>query len=732
MNRYAYRTTGLAIKALSGFVRPNINIHQAEKIPRDSPVIFVINHFTRAETLLLPYHLNRITGRAIWSLANKELFAGGFGAFLEKLGAVSTAAPDRDTLVVKTLLTNEAAWVIFPEGRMVKNKKIFDMVNEKGEFVISSSVGKHPPHTGAATLALRAEFYRNRILKMAEIYPDEARRLLSLYQIDSMDRLARQSTCLVPVNVTYYPIRALENILSNLARKVFENISARALEELMAEGTMLLSGADIDIRFGDPIPVEPYLTTDVIAENINLAARIDFNDSIAAKQMMRSTAVHIMKRYMTAIYTMTTVNHDHLLASLLRYCPGDCVDETDLRARAYMVTTRLGSLSEPVFRHTSLEKSQTHLLTDDRHRKISNFIAIARQTGILRQENGTLVKNHDMFLSPVDFHAARSQNPVVVIANEVEPLTELQQVIREVAVDTPQNIRAAVATHLIRDADFAFEKDYARFFINGESKKKNVGRPFLLRNGNSGLGILLIHGYMAAPLEVRALAQHLHETLGCHVYAPRLRGHGTSPEDLAGRRFLEWIDSVDEGYALLKYSCKTVIAGGFSMGAGLALELASRVDGLAAVFAISPPMRLQDFSTRLVPMVNLWNRLMHRMNRDKNKRDFVDNHPENPHINYLRNPLAAVVEMGKLMDLTASRLTRIEIPALILQSQTDPVVSSKGAMSIFARIPARAKECLLINIPRHGIINGDGTDRVYRAVTDFIGQVLQTAEKPPE
>ena len=67
-------------------------------------------------------------------------------------------------MIVKTLLTGEAAWVIYPEGRMVKNKKIM----EKGRFMISYAGGKRPPHTGAATLALRTEFYRQRLLKLRD------------------------------------------------------------------------------------------------------------------------------------------------------------------------------------------------------------------------------------------------------------------------------------------------------------------------------------------------------------------------------------------------------------------------------------------------------------------------------------------------------------------------------------------------------------------------------------
>ena len=54
MNRIAYRMTGLAIKAVSNISNARIRIHGKENIPPAS-AIFVVNHFTRLETLLLPY-----------------------------------------------------------------------------------------------------------------------------------------------------------------------------------------------------------------------------------------------------------------------------------------------------------------------------------------------------------------------------------------------------------------------------------------------------------------------------------------------------------------------------------------------------------------------------------------------------------------------------------------------------------------------------------------------------
>ena len=98
MNRFAYRSTGFAIKTLSNLSKANIVLHGQENIP-DGSIIFVINHFTRIETFLMPYQIFTLTGVPVWSLADYELFQGAFGNYLEKVGALSTKSPDRDRLI---------------------------------------------------------------------------------------------------------------------------------------------------------------------------------------------------------------------------------------------------------------------------------------------------------------------------------------------------------------------------------------------------------------------------------------------------------------------------------------------------------------------------------------------------------------------------------------------------------------------------------------------------------
>jgi esterase/lipase len=266
-----------------------------------------------------------------------------------------------------------------------------------------------------------------------------------------------------------------------------------------------------------------------------------------------------------------------------------------------------------------------------------------------------------------------------------------------------------------------YEKDYESFYIEGESKPIDVGMPFLIKGRSKDLGVVLSHGYMAAPLEVKELAEYLGR-LGLWVYVPRLKGHGTSPDDLATRTYQDWRTSVDRGYAIISSICKRVVAGGFSTGAGLALDLTARVPEIIGVFAVSAPLRLKDFSSRFAPAVDMWNRLMERARQVGAKKEFVENKPENPHINYLRNPISGVVELERLMDDLEARLPDLNVPALVVQSGRDPVVDPKGSRKIFDLIGSDDKEYVLFNFERHGILLGENSHRVHRAIGQFLKQ----------
>ncbi len=713
MNRYAYRSTGLAVKALSSLSKAKIRIHGEEKLSPGAD-IFVINHFTRIETLILPAYISKLTGEQIWSLADSNLFTPALSSFFDSVGVVSTQNPDRDLLMVKTLLTGEASWIIYPEGRMVKSKKIV----EKGRFMIAAAGGKHPPHSGAATLALRTEFYRQRMLAMNRTLPDEAQRLMDKFGIDDLESVLTRQTRIIPVNITYYPIRARENLISRFVSRLKSDLPERFLEELMTEGNMLLAGVDVDVRFGEPIDVKPYLQDRAIQRDINVEKPIYFDERIPSRSAIRKKALKIMLKYMADIYSMTTVNHDHLFASIFRLMPFNTIDIESLKRRAYLAACSDFDAMH-LFSHNSLQESQSHLLTDDRYGKARDFMELVVEKCGACLTADRLTRRRATFGTAFDFHRARLENPVAVIANEIEPLRPLLSKLNRIAWLPDFWIRRKTAGRLLKMSLDEYDRDYEKYHIEGESKDKSVGAPFLIKGKPGKTGVLLVHGYLAAPTEVKELARALGK-MGFWIYAPRLKGHGTSPEDLATRHFNDWIESVDTGYALLRSMCRKIVVGGFSNGAGLALELAARVKGLAGVFAISPPMRLNDLSAKFVPAVDAWNKLMRKVNLEGARKTFVENRPENPHINYLRNPVSGVHQLEKLMDYISGRLDKIVIPALVVQAQGDPVVNPEGSRKVFKKLGSEDKTYMLLNYARHGIILGEDSQRVHRIITEFV------------
>jgi esterase/lipase len=597
------------------------------------------------------------------------------------------------------------------------------MVKDKETITSPSLFGMHSgrrrfPHTGAANLALRTEFYRKRLNYLLTENPIEAERLMNLFQIENMMPVLTETTWIVPINLTYYPLRARDNVLSTLADRFVPNISDRLREELLTEGSMFFEGVDIDIRFGQAIPVSDHLTSSRITRDMFSLKRINFDDRLPSLPALRLEATALMRRFMSDIYNMTTINHDHLFASLLRVLPFSTISEEDFRRRVFLLTDLVPDKTL-VQCHQSLEFGQVALLTDDRYHKYRDFLELARESGLVRCERGYLIRNAAAFHSSREFHRIRIKNPLGVAANEVRSLSCLKHRVRLMAWLPAMVVRHRVAEVILKQTAEEFEADYSRFHIPEESKERAVGTPVLLRGTSRRLGIVLVHGFLAAPREMRELAEHLHGK-GYWVYCLRLRGHGTSPEDLATREGSDWVESVDLGYALMSSLCRRVVIGGFSFGGGLALDCAARINKLAGVFAVSPPFQLQSFSSRFASTVTTWNKAMEAIHLSGATKEYVGITAERPLINYARIPVAALQALEYFMKDLEPRLAEVTAPTLIVQAENDPVVNQEGTALMFQRIGSKDKQYMPFAFNRHGILAGEGSETVHAAIAEFI------------
>ncbi len=716
MNRAAYLTTELAIKTLASILRASSRFHNQAAIPA-GPLIFVINHFTRLETILLPYYLDHLTKKTIHSLADEGLFHGPLKAYFRQVGVVSTRDPQRDKLITRTLITSGSNWIIFPEGRMVKNKKLM----QGKQFVIGNGEEARSPHTGAASLALRAEIFRLTLQGLLGHSKECMERLRARIGCREDDQVDPESVKIVPVNLTYYPIRARDNFLSDIVLRYKKKPSERMIEELKAEGTMFLEGVDIDVRFGQPLDTAEYMEHAAVTTITKTSGDdiFEYNDDLSA--YLRDCSRAMMRIYMERIYMAATVNHDHLLASLLRHRSLAPFDRLDLARKTYLAILELQEAgADRIKRHPALEGNQLHLLSDDRHERLTSFIDFGLDTGCLVEKDGKLKKHEPDWLQPPDFHQARISNPFEVMANEVEPLAALQKILNRVSRTPDWLDRIAISRRLYKED----QQLYQRELLAGGPPVlgKELGRPFLLPSRSRKAGVVLVHSFLSVPAEVRELGTLLQKN-GCWVYGVRLPGHGTTPEQLAERSLSEWRLAVERGYVMISSLCRHVFLAGFSASSMLMLEFAShlrRVDGIAA---ICPPYRLQDYSRRFMPPTDIWNRLVSRWKGNKSDQEFVEFTPENPEINYRRNPVAGVDQVGGLLDLTRSRLKQISHPVLIVSADQDQVIGGGSSIQVYEAIGSENKELMRFSSERHNIITGNlsGTEaRVRQAICSFV------------
>ncbi|MBN1364149.1 MAG: alpha/beta fold hydrolase [Syntrophaceae bacterium] len=711
----------LAIDTLIKAAGIDLRLHGVENVP-DQPIVYVVNHFTRLETVLMPYIIKKKTNKDAVSLAHESFFSGRMKDFLDNVGAVSTADPNRDKIFIKALLSDSHPVIIFPEGQIIKDKKII----EKGKYLVYNAGIRRPPHSGAARIALLTEFLREK-LRIFNSRRDKASiaRIASRFDLEpaDVDKIISKETHIVPVNITYYPVRARENALSRLAGKFFKNISTRLQEELEVEGPIILGKVDIDINFGRPIPAKSYISAKWKMKRMMMDKNVYLNiEDFKKIPAFRKTCIRLMHDYMNSIYGMTTVNHDHIMSYILTNYQQNSFSENDFKKRIFLAIEHLRKVGLPNC-HTSLYQKQFYLITDDYHEKYENFIKEMVASNYIERENGVITKNSERFSVISDFQTIRRDNIIEVLRNEIEPLRNLTRVINSQKFLPAFFIKWKLRNSFIKLDRELFDKDYQLYYLPNESKPKNIGEPFFLKHFFSKKGVILVHGYMAAPEEIRPLADHLYKN-GYNVYGVRLRGHGTAPEDLATRNWEKWYDSASRAYIIMKSSVKTFSIAGFSMGGGIALLQAANKPGrFASIISINVPLKLKDVASKFAPAIVAWNTILTKMNVDKWKMEFVENEPENPQINYVRNPVRGGYELEKLMKLVENHLKDVADPTLIIQASNDPVVDPVSGQKIYDSIGTKEKQLFMVKANHHGILRGQGADEVNAKVLEFLSEI---------
>ncbi len=708
----------------------NIKFHHDEG-QVEAGQIFLFNHFARFETIIPQYLIHQETGAYCRSVATKDLFAGSESVtkFLFGVGALPNDLPGLLPFLAAEILKGRKI-IVFPEGGMVKDRRAIDSKGRYGVFS-RTALERRKHHKGAAVIALTLEVFKTRILSLHQA-GDQPRleRWAKTLELDSVETLlvaARKPTLIVPANITFYPIRITDNILRKAAELFGRNLEQRAAEELLIEGNILLKNTDMDIRLGTAIEPLMFLQwwerkaiDQLFLHVISLDDLFALNrrserwiERIVSFCVGRETK-RLRDSYMREIYAGVTINLNHLASRLIltyvEYGRTE-VHHAEFHRVLYLAIKNVQGEAS-IHLHRMVRNPEAYEGVEiGRGRGLEEFWSSVVSAGLV-EKLPDLYRFLPKLCDEHEFDQVRLENPVLVYANEIAPVAGAGLAIEQAIEAAPKIDERALAMLRFDDEVKAHawcQETYSQprhEKINQAETATESGAPYLLlpKRAN-GLGVVLVHGFLASPAELRGLGEKL-EADGYTVMGVRLAGHGTSPWDLRDRKWEDWLDSVRRGYQIMSAFVERICLVGFSSGGVLSLQLAAEhPDGLVGVAAISAPVKFRNRNLIFVPLVHGANKLTGWMSSFEGVMPFQPYDTEHPDINYRNIPVRGLYELQRMVDALTRRLLDIKSPAMIVHGTEDRVVDPKSAEIIMKGLGSEKKTLHMIDAERHGILN---------------------------
>ena len=624
--------------------------------------------------------------------------------------------PTRNNRIVGDLMTGRHNWAIFPEGNMVKNRSVY----ERGKFVLDCPGKKGPPHTGAAVLALKAEIFKRSYLNAVDTGDRVSMQYYeNTYNFSGPEEICRKSIVISPLSISYYPLRTGDNFLLSLVRKLVGQVSGRFEEELRVEGNFLFKSTDIDHHFGPAIHLDDFLSH---LMPIKRGLHKFFRDEDINNLILEWQRTKLTQRCMTEIYQRIYINVDELASYCIRSLPAalEEVEEEKLRLAIYTSALEIRELPD-TYVHSSLKGNLLKIINGEGYEPLEDFFLILRQDGLLNFDEGQIQINRKALEINNDFHRVRMTNKIEVLANGLEPLENVTRLIRKNMGKSLKQLRRDVCDHLFEQdrieyksalqetLDLAYQEDewqeHESIFLEGIDKEHSIG-------------VLLGHDLLATPKQMKPMAEKLNEA-GFTVFCPRLPGHGTSQKDLLSSSWHDWQKAYNRAFTLLKHSCAKVVVGGYSAGALLALNRASR-KGVTGAFVINPAVSLKDYDFYLIPAAHYAATLFRRIGRPIDRLEWIELEHNIDYIKASKLSIETMYEWHKMRQVCKRAITQIKSPILILRALDDPVLSTYSSDRISNKVQSDYKRQVELEFYRRSLFSGLQGQKLIDTVIKYL------------
>lgn len=239
------------------------------------------------------------------------------------------------------------------------------------------------------------------------------------------------------------------------------------------------------------------------------------------------------------------------------------------------------------------------------------------------------------------------------------------------------------------------------------------GDLFLKRGKN---GIFLIHGFFQSPEEFKQITEKLAEN-NITVYCPCLPSYSNHKN----RPILEflnidiniWQKEIEESFLKFQKTVGKIYVGGNSLGANLALILASKypADGIFSLGAAAYFSHSLRVAQKIGPFL---------------VRLFVDE----DNIPFFQiNQRIPIFEITELFDKTKKVLPSITRPILIVHSKHDKMILPKSAKYIYKNIGSKDKKLIFLENKQkngHGLTTENFSIQVAEEIIKFINPKIES------
>ena len=224
---------------------------------------------------------------------------------------------------------------------------------------------------------------------------------------------------------------------------------------------------------------------------------------------------------------------------------------------------------------------------------------------------------------------------------------------------------------------------------------------------------IFIHGYTGSTSDFNALPELLARTFDARVSCPLLPGHGTSVRDLIGLTREDLFSPIESQIEEAVSNGKQVVLIGLSMGAQVALYLASkyRVRGVIAI-GVTHQLRF-PLNLPLVGLIGLVKR------RWKKRLTTVERmfRAENKNIYYDEMLSDGWFIARTLRTLVSCRAHHIVQPVLFIHSKMERLANPSGILSLARLITGRSRIHLLENDSHNMLYSEAGTLAMTHIIT---------------